>query len=270
MKKTVLLLCAFSFVTMLNAQVPACMRDSSILVSGAIVSPWYWTPDSPYIQTKPACINEFYTQSVTFNVPDTITGLPGVPIPIPITSISIGTTNAITNLPAGLTYSCDPPNCVFNKNTLGCVLLYGTPTGPADTADLSIKVTISSPSFPFPIGPLDFPSVIAPTAHYYIVVKPTGQCALGANDLSGQIASVKNMPNPFGDQTVIDIESMVSGEFRFQVFNVTGQRVHSQTIHLTTGPNQFTFEAGGLPNGAYYFTLGNTDGMVSRLMVISR
>lgn len=270
MKKTVLLLCAFAWVAVANAQTTTCTRDSSILISGAIVSPWYWTPDSPYIQTKPACLNEPYSQSVTFNVPDTISNLPGVPIPIPINNLSIATTNAIANLPAGLTYSCDPPNCVFNKNTLGCVLIYGTPTGVADTADLSIKVSISSPSFPFPVGPLDFPSIVAPTAHYYIEVRPTGQCAVGTNDLSGQLAEVKNSPNPFGDQTVISIESNVSGEFRFEVFNLTGQRMHSQSVNLLTGSNQFTFEAGDLPNGAYYFTIGNTEGMVSRMMVIAR
>lgn len=270
MKRTVLLLCAVMWAAFVNAQAPTCVRDSSILLTGAIVSPWYWTPDSPFIHTKPACIGEPYAQSVTFNVPDTITGIPGVPIPIPINNISISTTGAITNLPAGLTYLCDPPNCVFNKNTLGCLLIYGTPTGPVDTADLSIKVLISTPAFAFPLGPFDFPSIIAPTAHYYIVVKNPGECAVGTVDLSGQIHDVKNVPNPFGDRTVINVESNVSGEFQFDVFNLTGQRIHSQSINVYTGSNQFTFEAGDLPNGAYYFTFGNAEGRVSRMMVIAR
>ena len=269
MKKTILLLCTFACVSILNAQ-STCVRDSSILISGAIVSPWYWTPDSPYIQTRPACINEPYSQSITFNVPDTIANLPGFPIPIPINSLSIAAANAISNIPAGLTYSCDPPNCVFNKNTLGCVLIYGTPTGPADTSDLSINVSISSPAFPFPIGPLAFPGIIAPTAHYYIEVRNTGMCAVGTNDLSGQILDIKAAPNPFSDYTTISVESYVSGEFRFEVFNVTGQQMHSQSVNLQTGTNQFTFEAGDLPNGAYYFTLGNAEGKVSRMLVISK
>ncbi|MCB9353821.1 MAG: T9SS type A sorting domain-containing protein [Lewinellaceae bacterium] len=268
MKKTVLFLCALAWALVSNAQ--TCERDSSILLTGAIVSPWYWTPDSPYIQTKPACINEFYSQSVTFNVPDTIENIPGVPLAIPINNLFIATSNAISNLPAGLTYSCDPPNCVFNKNTLGCVLLYGTPTGPVDTADLSIKVSISSPSFPVPVGPLDFPSIIAPDAHYYIEVRNTGECAVGTNDPSAQIASVKNIPNPFSDQTAISIVSNVSGDFNFEVFNLTGQRIHSQQVGLLTGPNQFTFDAGDLPNGAYYYTIGNAAGKVSRMMVIAK
>lgn len=263
MKKTVLLLCVVAWATAMNAQGPTCVRDSSLLMTGALVSPWYWTPDSPFIFTLPACIGDPYAQSVTFNVPDTLT-IPNFPS-IPITSISIATSNAITGLPAGLTYLCDPPNCVFPKNTLGCVLIYGTPTGPVDTADLSILVNI--PPFPFP---LNFPSVINPDFHYYIVVRPHGQCVSGTDDLSGQIASVKNVPNPFSEQTVITVESNVSGEFRFEVFDITGQRVHSQSVNVLTGTNQFTFEAGDLPNGAYFFTFGNAEGRVARKMVITR
>jgi hypothetical protein len=262
MKRTVLLLCAFAWAAMLGAQTPTCVRDSSLLVSGALVSPWYWTPDSPFIHTKPACIGDPYAQSVTFNVPDTLS-LPGLPA-IPISTISIATTGAITGLPAGLTYLCDPPNCVFPKNTLGCLLIYGTPTGPTDTADLKIKVTIP----PFPA--LDFPTVISASYHYYIVVKPNGQCLSGTEDLSGQIAALKNVPNPFSDLTVINVESNVSGEFRFEVFDLTGQTVHSQNVNVLTGSNQFTFEAGDLPNGAYFFTFGNADGKVTRKMVIAR
>ncbi len=261
MKKTVLLLCAVVWAATMNAQ--DCVRDSSLLISGALVSPLYWSPDSPVILTKPACIGDPYTQSITFNVPDTL-AIPNVGS-FPVTSINVATTNAITGLPAGLTYKCDPPNCVFNKNTLGCLLIYGTPTGPVDTADLSIKVSVP----PFPL-PFDFPDIISDDFHYYIIVKPQGQCVSGTDDLSGQIASVKNTPNPFGDQTVITIESNISGEFRFEVFDLTGQRVHSQTIGIMTGANQFTFEAGDLPNGAYFFTFGNAEGRVSRKMVIAR
>lgn len=260
MKKTILLLCAVVWSVALNAQ--DCMRDSSLLISGALVSPWYWTPDSPVVHTKPACIGEPYAQSVTFNVPDTF-AIPGFPA-IPLNQISIATSGAITGLPAGLTYKCDPPNCVFPKNTLGCVLIYGTPTGPTGQADLTIKVVIP----PFPA--LDFPSVISSSYHYYIVVKNAGECVSGTEDLSGQIAAVKNVPNPFSDQTSIQIYSNVSGEFRFRVFDLTGQVLHEQSVQVLAGPNQFTFEAGDLPNGAYFFTFGNENGRVTRKMVIAR
>ncbi len=266
MKKTVLLLCAIVCLARAGAQ--TCMPDSSILGTNQIVSPAPWTPDFPFINTLPACIGEPYLQSVTFNVPDTA-AIPNVPFPVPINSITVATTGAVENLPAGITYLCDPPNCVFQKNTLGCVLLYGTPTGPTDTADLTINVKVSSPLFAVPI-PLKFPADVAPSSHYYIVVKNMGECAVGTSDLSGQIASVKNVPNPFGDQTLISVESNVSGTFRFEVFDLTGRSIHHQNVNMLTGSNQFTFEAGELPNGAYYYTLGNADGRVSRMMVISR
>jgi hypothetical protein len=270
MKKTVLLLCAVACAGLLRAQ--TCVLDSTILDAEEFtyVVPALWTPDSPFINTKPACLTEYYEMSVTFNIPDTISNLPTLPgVEIPINNISIATSGAITNIPAGLSYLCSPPNCVFPKNTLGCLLIYGTPTGPIDTIDLNIKVKISTPLVIIPIE-LNFPSQIDPDFHFYLMVRGAGECASGTDDLSGQISSVKNVPNPFGDRTLINVESNVSGDFNFEVFDLTGQRVHSQSVRVFTGFNQFTFEAGNLPNGAYFFTFGNAEGRVTRKMVIAR
>lgn len=267
MKKIVLLLlCAVAWSASSNAQM--CVRDSSIYGTNILVVPAPWTVDSPYINTLPACIGSFYAQSVTLNVPDSAS-VPILPFPIPINSISLSTSGAISGLPAGLTYLCDPPNCVFNKNTLGCLLIYGTPTSLADTFELSITISISSPISTLPI-PVAFPGTVAPGSKYFIEVREAGQCASGTDDLSGRITSVKNAPNPFGDQTLIQIESNVDGEFQFDVFDLTGRRVHSQNVSIAIGSNQFTFEAGDLPNGAYYFTFGSDEGKVTRKMVIAR
>jgi hypothetical protein len=273
MKKTVLLLCVVASMALSRAQAQVCVLDSSILDADEFtyVLPALWTPDSPYINTKPACLTEYYEMSVTFNIPDTIVNLPGLPpgTQIPIDNISIATSGAITNIPAGLTYLCNPPNCVFPKNTLGCLLIYGTPTGPVDTIDLNIKVKVKTPLVIIPIE-LNFPSQINADYHFYLMVRDAGDCSSGTDDLSGQISSVKNVPNPFGDRTLINVESSVSGDFQFEVFDLTGQRVHSQSVQVLAGSNQFTFEAGDLPNGAYFFTFGNAEGRVTRKMVIAR
>jgi hypothetical protein len=270
MKKTLLLLCALSIITMASAQTPTCHRDSSLLKTHAIVAPAPWTPDSPYYRLNPACINDAYTQSVTFNVPDTIVYQT---IPLLINSISLATSGGITGLPAGITYLCDPPNCVFPKHTLGCLLLYGTPTTAntpvPDTTELKLTITVSSPSLPFPLS-IQFPGTIAPTNHYYLIVRAHGECVSGSDDLGSQIAFVKNAPNPFGDQTVISVNSIVTGAFNFEVFNLVGQHVYQEKIQLQTGENHFTFDAGELPNGTYFYTIGNAAGKVTRKMVIAR
>jgi len=268
MKKTFILFFALLASTLAITQ--TCVRDSSIYLSDTIVKPLPWTPDVPLINTLPACVGEPYAQSVTFNVPDSITA-PGLPT-IAINSISINLTGAIVGLPAGIGYSCDPPNCVFNKLTLGCLLLSGTPSAaniPPDTTELKITINVNTPAFPFPL-PIEFPGTVAPNSKYYIVIKAPGQCLSGTVDPSGQIAFVKNAPNPFSDETTITVESTVSGKFQFQVFNMLGQGIYTENMNLVNGQNQFTFDAGDLSNGAYYFTIGNARGKVTRMMVISR
>src|SRR5262245_881421 len=95
-----------------------CVRDSSVLQTGALLSPPWWDSINMIYALRDACINHNYTQSVTINVPTTFQS-------VPLNNVTLATTGAVLNLPVGLTYLCDPPNCVFNAGTLGCVLLYG-------------------------------------------------------------------------------------------------------------------------------------------------
>jgi hypothetical protein len=251
------LFCALSVA----AQAPVCIRDSSIIATGALLSPAPYTETDPSYNLKDACIDNFYSQSVTVNVPTSFQG-------IPVTQVSIATTNAISDLPIGITYSCDPPNCVFPAGSLGCIQLYGTPTdvNPApDTADLGITATVTTP---FGGIPVVFPGQVAPGSHYYLALKPSS-CLVGNYDLGNQFTLLKNVPNPFGSQTMITAESQVAGDFQFEVFDLLGQRVHAQTIHLEFGLNEFTFDASTLANGAYFYALSNRDGKAVRRMVIS-
>lgn len=269
MKRTVLFLCAFC--SALNGFTQTCVFDSTILITGAIVSPEPWSPSAPFINTNPACVNDPYLQSITFNVPDSIQA-PGVPIPFAITNIAIPTSGALTGLPAGLTYLCTPPNCVFPKNTLGCLLIYGTPNNTniaPDTTELSVTVNVTSSSFPFPI-PIQFPGTIAPDSKFFIILKEQGQCISSTTDLGRQIAQIKSAPNPFSNQTIITVTALVNDQFQFELFNITGQRVLADQMQLFQGENQYTLDAGNLPNGAYYFVIGNGTGRAAHRVIISR
>jgi Secretion system C-terminal sorting domain len=248
-----------------NLSAQTCERDSIVLDSMWLVAPKYWTPTDPTIYTKPACINEPYSQSVTFNVPPQIT-LSG--FTLPLTKITVAATGAVTGLPVGLNYSCDPPNCEFLANTLGCMLISGTPTNANTPGDkeLTIKVT----AYSLITQEIEFPGTIAPSSKYYITVKNTGECASGTSDLSGQIAGVKNAPNPFSQFTEVMVDALVAGEYSFEVFNLLGKKVNEQQIELVQGRNQFTFDAGELPNGTYFYALGNRTGRVTNTFVIHR
>lgn len=260
MKKILPLLIFVSFLFGANAQ--NCMRDSSILQTGALLSPPYWDSTSMLYALTDACINHPYSQSVTVNVPPTYQN-------IPINSVSVATTGAVTNLPVGLTYACDPPNCVFNANTLGCIRLYGTPTTAntaPDTFDLHIMVSIN---FPFGSLPLTFPTDLPGNNHYYLALK-TEACLAGIYDHNNLLGYVKNAPNPFSGETNITVESLVPGNFQFEVFDLLGQRVHARALRLDAGVNEFTFDGSQLPNGSYFYTIGDQNGKVARRFVIAR
>ena len=264
MKKVLLLLITVASFAAVQAQ--TCIRDSSVLLNDSvIISPLAYTTANPNYNLALACIGQPYLQPFTLEVPPTFT-FQG--ITLPITSASLATTGAISNLPAGISYLCDPPNCTFPAGTLGCILLYGTPTAAnmPDTFDLSIAATIQTAFAPVPIT---FPGPIAP-GNYYLILNAANNCVSSAYDLNSQIIGIKNQPNPFGQQTTIDVESITSGDFQFEVFDLLGKRVQQQNIRIIEGNNQFTFDAGNLANGTYFYSLSNRDGKVSRVMVIAR
>lgn len=272
MKKTVLLLCAVVLTAMHSTHAQTCVRDSSVLLYDSVyISPAPYTPTNPVYGLATACIGQPYNQSVTIDVPTDF--LYQGSIPITIINASIATTGAISGLPTGVTYLCDPPNCVFNASTLGCILLYGTPSDPAqapDTFDLVISANIFGIIFGSQQNiPIAFPGPISP-GNYYLILKTAAGCASSAYDLNSRITSLKNVPNPFSDATAITVVSEVSGEFNFEVFDVLGRSIHAQAVNLVEGENQFTFEAGNLPNGSYYYVLSNAEGRASRTMVIAR
>lgn len=109
----------------LNAQVN-CLPDSLYRDSTVGVYPRPVTPANPNGGiTKPACINKPYEFVLTIKIPDTVSSQG---FNILLTSAKIETTGAVQNLPEGITYSCNPPDCVFPKLSLGCIKLHGTPT----------------------------------------------------------------------------------------------------------------------------------------------
>lgn len=264
MKKLFLFL---PLLTLVAAAVTAqtCVRDSSILTDSLFIKPKQWTVADPTIYTAPACINESYNESITFNVPDVI-ALGG--FTFPLQKVTVAPTGAVSGMPVGLSYTCDPPNCEFLANTLGCMLVSGTPT--AANAPGDYEITIQITAFSLITQTLNFPADLAPSDKYYISVRNTGQCVSGTNDLADQIFSVNTAPNPFSQFTQVNIDAATGGQYLFEVYNLLGKKVQEQTLDLAAGMNQFTFDAGELPNGSYIYTIGNRQGRVSRTFVIQR
>lgn len=258
MKKALLFFVLLSCAGAVSAQ--TCSVDSTILQTGGIISP---PPTSTtYADSLPdACLNQPYSLSFTINVPTDFSG-------IPINDVTIATTGAVTGLPTGLGYSCNPPNCVFPGGSLGCILVYGTVAGsnPVKTYDLGISGVINTSLAPITFT---FPGAFAP-GNYYLEVKPAGTCVSATGDLSSPVTGLKNTPNPFGAQTFIEVESRIEGMFQFEVFDLLGQRVYADDVHLYEGSNKFTFDAGDLASGSYFYSVGNREGKTTKMLVVTR
>ncbi|HMW39481.1 MAG: T9SS type A sorting domain-containing protein [Saprospiraceae bacterium] len=181
-----LLLCFFSTA---NAQ--NCVPDSTYRDSSAGVYPRPVIPGGTGKGIdKKACINKPYEFVFTVTIPDTLT-IPGIPFLINLNFAKIDTTGAISNLPKGITYACNPPNCTYPKKTLGCLILKGTPTSdnlPGNYKPV-IKLTIGSL-----LGNLqiDYPGVQFPGE--YILELLDQNCLIATKDI--HIVNDQFYPNP--------------------------------------------------------------------------
>ena len=142
-----------------------------------------------------ACIGQYFEFTLSLKSPGAIPGFP-----VTINSISMPVSNGVMNLPAGMSYVCNPPNCVFPTDSLACVKIFGTPTNPADVGqkDLTLSLTINSNIGPIPIN---YPNqTLDPGGHYYLHVKAAGSTGCfepsSTRDLSGSIKEMKSFPNP--------------------------------------------------------------------------
>jgi hypothetical protein len=223
----------------------------------------------------PACLGKAYNFRFTIKVSDTISTALGR---YPIDSISVNKTGSITGLPTGISYACNPPSCSFVKNTSGCVILTGTPATsntPDKDYELVIKGNLFSPTFrllglyPYPI---EFPSSTFPGSYKLTLLKATDpKCtSASANDLLGDVESLKNYPNPVANSTLIEINAVTSGQYQMTVYNSFGQRVHNTPLSLTSGLNTFELNTQGFANGIYIYTLSKNGKTMSNKFIVNK
>jgi Secretion system C-terminal sorting domain len=274
MRKIVLLFVVFLSIYSLNAQTPACVPDPLYKDSAVgIYPPPFEATSSPNggINT-PACLGKAYSFRFTLKVSDTIT----VPTlgSLPIDSISVNPTNGVTGLPTGISYVCEPPSCSFKKNTSGCVVLRGTPdnTNAVKDYELIIKGNLYSPTlriFAYPYS-INFPGTFFPGSYKLkVLAANSSQCITASNDLSEDVESLKNYPNPVDNKTVISINAINAGQYQLSVYNAFGQQVAASPLSLTSGLNTFELATDNFSNGIYIFTLSKNGKTMSNKFIVN-
>ncbi|MBK9271685.1 MAG: T9SS type A sorting domain-containing protein [Saprospiraceae bacterium] len=239
-------------------QAQACLPDSTIRDSAVGVYPKPITPTNPDGGIKtPACIDKPYEFVFTIKISDTVT-VPGIPIPINLNFASIDTVGAISGLPVGISYACNPPNCVFQKNTIGCLVLNGTATD-VNTPGIFrpvIKLTLSTVLGPVPV---EYPGMFFPGE--YLLTLLDKDCTVSSENV--------NAENELWLPTVSQgwIYQADAANKWVQLLDITGRPVFGQ-LSSSSGvmeiPSQYS-------NGIYFVKWQNASGEFrTQKIVLSR
>ena len=274
--KQLLLLIALIF-TGVSATAQLCVPDDLYRDSSAGVFPPPRNMNNPDGGINvPACINTDYEFIFTFKVPPTFEFAGAM---LGLDSISVDTTavaNAVSGLPAGLSWGCNPPNCVFDPivDSLGCLVIFGMPTDANMPGDFPLEIATTIHTS-FTDLNLSFPNSTIPNADgdYTISVFAEGSAECmptSTQDLFESQFSLKTNPNPFSDYTTIEIMAGTDGNLRFSVADLLGKQLHTESIRVFNGQNNFEFDGSSLAGGIYIYTIENEFGKVSQKMLIQR
>jgi hypothetical protein len=102
-----------------------------------------------------------------------------------------------------------------------------------------------------------------------------GLFPVSVNDITGDPAGGyrlgQNYPNPFGHLTTIKYSIPREGTVSIKIYNMRGEEVTTLiNRQKPAGSYEITFDAAGLPDGVYYYTLRSGDFSFSRKLVVSK
>lgn len=248
MKKITLLLCIlFSGY----AAFTQCIPDLTITQPGIY-------PDSA-TGLAPGVVGQPYNQVMQIRVPvDTQVVYLGFSLTATIQSIEL---MSFTGLPPGITYACNPANCIFPGGSNGCVLLSGTPNTPGIYNPIAVVKTTGSVVL---FGQTILLTQNDTIDYYTIVIGVTG-----LSDINPAMLNLgQNYPNPAFSKTMIDFYAPVNGDYQFKLFNLIGKEVQSQIIHAWKGIHTIEVNVKDLVPGVYMYSLsGNASTLTRRLIV---
>ena len=227
-----------------------------------------------------ACIPE-WTQPGSGIFPDTITNMPAGPtkVPydftvqfkVPLVDSSIITTginvnrveltgvSGLENIPSSVPfhYNCNPSNCTFKADSVGCVRIQGTPT----TEGIYPLIITAKVFFtPNTFLPVDF-------SGYEIEISNT----IGIPAFQkGKFEISQNSPNPAGSITQVAVNMISNGPMEISISNIIGNEVFRNTMMGKPGVNALLFDVSNYAEGLYFYTVSSTGNTITKRMVVDR
>lgn len=252
-----LVLVAMGLLSVLG-QDPACLPDESYAdsLAGVYPGPYHAElfPDGGIHDT--ACINHPFELTLTAVVSDSISY---GELTLYLNYLEIEE-NGVLNLPEGLDYACNPPNCKFETNTMGCMVISGTPTEGNEIRnyDLQLKAEILVASFLTINDTL--PAFLIPDSHYYLYLD--GEDSEHCQELTVEeqfLADIdlKIQTNPVINSVPVEFRLLKKMDYRLELLDFQGRILSTlqakgsgiicHNLTLNNGPGAINSV-----NGGYY------------------
>jgi len=212
-------------------------------------------PDTT-INLPPANVGSMYNAVVQFRVP---TSAPYNGGSIAIDHIVLTNVDGLSVIPAEVPFyfQCNPPDCSFHSDSLGCVSIKGTPNT-IGTYNLTIEANV----YFTPVLYIPFP-----TAGYRIVVhNPIGIPPISETKFDVS----QNLPNPALNKTNIYVNLQHAGNFTLKISNLVGNEMLKETIMGKKGFNTVNIDASQFAPGIYFYSVSDGENSITKRMVVDR
>lgn len=162
----------------------------------------------------------------------------------PITSATLTT---ITGMPAGMSYSINPPSGILPANSDACVLITGTPTMPG-TYTITANVLLTAQGFG------DVPG----SAAWFLTVDPAG--TVGIKSIN-TLASFFISPNPATSELFVSSASHFS---KVQIIDALGKTVITHDANYSA---QTTINVSALAKGVYFLQINDGTNLTTKKFI---
>lgn len=256
------------FVNVIAAQDAPCQPDETFRDSVGVFPLPFDAEASPEGGiTEIACVGKPYEFVFTIVIGDTL-NLSGAQFVID--SIIMDQDSALTGIPSGMDYSCNPPSCGFYKDSSGCVVISGITDESVAPGDYPLTITGLVYSG-FIELPLTFPNPAIAPGSYSLTVEAADSENCITSSVSTFVQGIDNFqiaPNPAHTNGFLDISVASTGTYELSILDLLGRTVYQNALQLGVGDHRIPLDLSGLESGTYFYRLSDGVSFASKKLAI--
>ena len=217
---------------------------------------------SPIENFPPGEIDEEYFEIINFKIPEDASLIDSVVGEgLVIQSIML---DSVSNIPPGLSFSCDNSSCTWLANGAGCAEITGVPTTNGSyqisldvIANVEIEIFGNITTIPYPYS----------FDGYIINIGPVGieNYRLFNNTLKLESA----IPNPCNQYTTVQFVSGQQKNIEFKLTNLLGEVIYNYSISSGKGVNNIPLNTTLYKNGIYIYSISDGISFQSKRLIIN-